>query len=119
VASDRLVVLVVDDEPILLMMAAGVVEDAGFEAVEATGADEAIRILESRLDIRIIFTDINMPGSMDGLALACAVRDRWPAIEVILTSGRRTPPSLPPGALFFPKPYDSGEVTAAMRRFAG
>jgi CheY-like chemotaxis protein len=64
------------------------VEKAGFEAIEAIDADEAIRILESRNDIRAVFTDIQMPGSMDGLKLARAVRDRWPPVALIVTSGR-------------------------------
>jgi CheY-like chemotaxis protein len=63
------------------------VEAAGYRAVEASNADEAIAVLQARKDIRIVFTDINMPGSMDGLKLARAIRDRWPPIELILTSG--------------------------------
>lgn len=93
-------VLIVEDEPLLRLMAIDVVEDAGFDAVEASDADEAIRILESRTDITIVFTDIDMPGSMDGLRLAAAVRDRWPPIRIIVTSGygRFADPVLPPGA---------------------
>jgi CheY-like chemotaxis protein len=58
--------------------------------METANADEAIRILESRNDIRIVFTNIEMPGSMDGVKLAARVRDRWPPIEIILTSGYLT-----------------------------
>lgn len=82
----RKVVLVVEDEPILRMTAVDMVEDAGFEAVEAADATEAIRILERRLDIRIVFTDIDMPRGIDGMKLAALIRDRWPPIEIILTS---------------------------------
>ncbi|MGA8228281.1 MAG: response regulator, partial [Xanthobacteraceae bacterium] len=69
------------------MHAVSLVADAGFDTVEASNADEAIAILEARKDIRIVFTDINMPGSMDGLRLAHAIRRRWTPIELILTSG--------------------------------
>ena len=66
------VVLVVEDEPLLLMLAGEIVEDAGFEPILAHKADEAILILESRDDISIVFTDVRMPGSMDGIRLAAA-----------------------------------------------
>lgn len=106
-------VLVVEDEPLLRMMAVDVVADAGFEAIEAKDADEAVRILEARDDIVIIFTDIDMPGSMDGMKLAAAVHDRWPPIHIIVTSGhvKATDLILPEGAVFFPKPYDTQRVS--------
>ncbi len=85
------VVLVVEDEPILRMMAVDLVERAGFEAVEAAGSNDAIRILETRPDIRVVFTDIDMPGGLDGMKLAAAIRDRWPPIELIITSGKHKP----------------------------
>src|SRR6202035_2466812 len=84
-------VLIVEDEMVLRMRAVDIVEDAGFNAVEAVNADEAFSILESRSDISLLFTDIQMPGSMDGLKLAHAVHDRWPAIKIILVSGRVKP----------------------------
>jgi CheY-like chemotaxis protein len=83
-------VLVVEDDEILRMCAADVVADAGFTPVEATNADEAVAILESRSDIALLFTDIQMPGGMDGLGLAQAVHNRWPAIKIILVSGIAT-----------------------------
>ena len=83
----RPVVLVVEDEPLMLMDALDLVTGAGFEAIGAKNADEAILILENRNDIRVVFTDVNMPGSMDGIKLAHAVRNRWPPIEIIVTSG--------------------------------
>src|SRR5213080_3824427 len=85
------VVLVVEDEMLLRMRAINMVEDAGFTAVEAVDADEAVAILESRSDIALLFTDIQMPGSMDGLKLAHAVHERWPAIKIILVSGQIKP----------------------------
>jgi CheY-like chemotaxis protein len=114
------VVLVVEDEPILRMMAVDMVEDAGFEAIEAADATEALLILESRLDIRIVFTDIDMPRGIDGLKLAMLIRDRWPPIEIIVTSGhvKLTDVRLPPRSVFFSKPYRQEQVVAAMRKFA-
>ena len=92
------------------------VEEAGFEALEAASADEAIRILETRSDIRIVFTDIDMPGSMDGIRLAACIRDRWPPIELILTSGKMLPSSedMPARGIFFSKPYKRSDVAAAL-----
>ena len=84
-------VLVVEDEMVLRMRAVDIVEDAGFTAVAAVNADEAISILEGRSDISLLFTDIQMPGSMDGLKLAHAVHDRWPTIKIILVSGQMNP----------------------------
>ncbi len=119
VPSPKAIILVVEDEPILRMMAVGLVEDAGFEAIEATNADEALVLLESRADIRLVFTDIDMPlGSMNGLKLAVAVRHRWPPIAVIVVSGHRAPEKgqMPEGTVFFSKPYPEGTLIDAMRQ---
>jgi CheY-like chemotaxis protein len=86
--SKRPVVLIVEDEFLLRMDAVDMVADAGFEVVEAADADEAIGILDARRDIAVVFTDIQMPGSMDGLKLARAVKGRWPPIKIVATSGR-------------------------------
>jgi DNA-binding NtrC family response regulator len=101
------VVLVVEDDEMLRMCAADVVADAGFTPVEAANADEAISILESRSDIALLFTDIQMPGSVDGLGLAQAVHDRWPAIKIILVSGRveLSERERPANSRFFQKPF--------------
>jgi CheY-like chemotaxis protein len=113
------VVLVVEDEPLLLMMAAEIVEDAGFEAVPAHNADEAILILESRDDISIVFTDVRMPGSMDGIRLAAAVRDRWPPIKLVVVSGHVTGESeLPSGTHFYRKPYVAEKIAASLHELA-
>jgi len=111
-------VLIVEDEPIILLSASDMVEEAGFQPILARNAQEAIDILESRDDIRIIFTDIDMPGSMDGMKLAAAVRNRWPPIEIIVTSGHKniSQSDLPERGLFFRKPYGSQKVTQAMQR---
>jgi DNA-binding NtrC family response regulator len=114
----RSVVLVVEDEVIVRLMAANALEEAGFTVIEASNADEAVRILESRTDIRIVFTDIDMPGSMDDMKLAACIRDRWPPVEIILTSGHFAAKdvTMPERGLFFPKPYDPHAVGQAMRR---
>jgi CheY-like chemotaxis protein len=100
-------VLVVEDDEVLRMCAAEVVADFGFTPVEAADADEAVAILESRSDIALVFTDIQMPGSMDGLGLARTVHDRWPTIKIILVSGRAelSERERPINSRFFQKPF--------------
>ena len=114
----KAMVLVVEDEALLRMAAVDFVEDAGFKAIEASNADEAILVLEARTDIHVVFTDVDMPGSMDGLRLAEAVRGRWPPIQIIVTSGHRivTVDVLPPGSVFFAKPYREEEIVATLQR---
>lgn len=109
-------VLIVEDEPLLRMLAVDVVEEAGFTALEASNADEAIALLETDTNIRILLTDIDMPGSMDGLRLAAAVRNRWPPIEIIVVSGMRKPEAheLPTRGVFFSKPYDVRQISAQL-----
>jgi CheY-like chemotaxis protein len=116
----RTIILVVEDEPILRMMAVDLVEEAGFEAVTAADAEEAISILSSRGDIQIVFTDIDMPRGIDGLRLAALIRDRWPPIEIIITSGKVKPEdaALPGGSLFIPKPYRHAALVDEFRRVA-
>jgi two-component system, response regulator PdtaR len=118
---DKAIVLVVEDEVLIRMSAVQMVEDAGFTAVEACNADEAIGILESRPDIRAVFTDINMSGSMDGWKLAHAIRHRWPPIHLIVTSGLYVPEDgqMPAKGLFIRKPYSAEQVTAALREVFG
>jgi CheY-like chemotaxis protein len=113
------VVLVVEDDPLLRLTTAEGLQDAGFDVIEAQDADEAIKILETRADIRVIFTDIEMPGSMDGLKLAAMVRDRWPPVEIIVTSGKQMPEAekLPQRSRFFPKPTDFTTVAKTIREF--
>jgi len=114
-------VLVVEDEMVLRMRAVDIVEDAGFRSIEAVNADQAISILESRSDISLLFTDIQMPGSMDGIGLARAVSVRWPLIKIIVVSGQLNPPSaeLPPRSRFFGKPLEAGQMIAQMRNMIG
>ena len=114
------VVLIVEDEMMLRMRAVDMVEDAGYTPIEALDADEAVAILESRSDIALICTDIQMPGSMDGLGLVHAVHARWPSIKIVV-SGQLNPPSidLPPCSRFFGKPLEAGQMIAQMRNMIG
>jgi CheY-like chemotaxis protein len=119
--SRRPVVLIVEDEFLLRMDAVDMIANAGFEVVEAANADEAIEILEARRDITVVFTDIQMPGSMDGLKLVRAVRGRWPPIKIVATSGHPhvRAADLPEGGRFLPKPYSPVEVTGLLRELTG
>lgn len=114
----RKVILVVEDEPILRMMAVDLVENAGFEPVEATDATQAIEILERRMDIRVVFSDIDKPRGLDGMKLAALIRKRWPPIEFILTSDKLAPrpEELPERGVFLSKPYRVDEVISTLRR---
>lgn len=116
----RPLVLIVEDEPWTRLSAAAMIEDAGYDILEAVGADEAIRILEGRIDVGFVFTDVEMPGSMDGLKLAFAVRDRWPFINIVVTSGHRhlSENDLPLGGRFIAKPYDPSLVVRTLANFA-
>ncbi len=120
-SGQKPVVLVVEDESLIRTSALEMVEQAGFEAIAASDADEAIRILESRNDIRAVFTDVQMPGSMDGLRLARVVRSRWPPVALIVTSGRTkiSEADLPSGGRFLDKPYHSGQVGATLQQLIG
>jgi len=115
------VVLVVEDEMLLRMRAVDMVEDAGFTPVEAVDADEAVAILESRSDIALLFTDIQMPGSMDGLGLARAVHERWPPVKIILVSGQLKAANIdiPADSRFFGKPLKAGEMIAEIQDMIG
>lgn len=112
------VVLVVEDSAIIRMSAVDLVLSAGYEALEAGDADEAIRILEARDDIDLVFTDVQMPGTMDGIKLSHYIRDRWPPVKLIVASGAAIVEEsmLPAGSRFFPKPYDDLTITEAMQR---
>ncbi|KKB85831.1 hypothetical protein VW29_05960 [Devosia limi DSM 17137] len=110
-------VLVVEDEPLVLMEIADFLRDEGFVVFEAATADAAIAVLEGNAAISILFTDIDMPGSMDGLKLSAAVRNRWPPVKIVVTSGHRMVEvtDLPDGGVFFSKPYDHGKIAASFR----
>jgi CheY-like chemotaxis protein len=110
------VVLVVEDEPLVRLDAIDLLTDAGFRVLDAANADEAIEILEARNDIRAVVTDIQMPGSMDGLKLAAMIRNRWPPIALIVTSGHAFPrkDDLPERGWFIAKPYTGARLVEAI-----
>ena len=112
------VVLLVEDDPLVRLVAADLLSDAGFRVVEAETADAAIGVLEARDDIRVVVTDVRMPGKRTGLDLAEDVQNRWPGTPVLITSGY-LPPSPRPmlrGASFLAKPYDVEELVQRVRR---
>lgn len=105
-----MVILVVEDESFINLMVSEDLRRAGHMVISAYSADQAIAILESRNDIRLVFTDVDMPGSMDGLKLAAAVRDRWPPVQIVITSGRYPEAVVPGSMTFLPKPYRIDEL---------
>ena len=113
-------VLVVDDEPLLRLFNVDMLSDAGFEVLEAPDADEALRILELTSGIKVVFTDVEMPGAMDGFGLAERIELRWPRIGVVVTSGRRFPHASfsAPARRFVAKPYSVSQVVALIDTFA-
>jgi two-component system, response regulator PdtaR len=118
IPDSKPLVLIVEDENLVRFGAVAMVEEAGYEAISASDADEAIHILESRSDIRTVFTDIQMPGSMDGLRLAWVVRERWPPVALIVTSGKSDvlDTDLPAGGRFIRKPYDRSQIETTLRQ---
>lgn len=113
----RIRILVVEDETFIRMDVVEILIAAGFDVVEAVSAAEGIRALERDPDIRLIFTDIDMPGAMNGLKLAAAVRERWPPIKIIATSGqfKVQDGDLPPDVRFFAKPCQPAQIIDAVR----
>jgi two-component system, response regulator PdtaR len=113
-------VLVVEDETLVLLTICEALRSEGYEVLTARNADEAIQILETRNDINTVFTDVEMPGSMDGLRLAAAVRDRWPPINIVVTSGKGRPrdTQMPTNTQFVDKPYQTADVLAAFCAFS-
>lgn len=115
--SASFAVLVVEDEPLIRWAIVEFLEDEGHRVTEAGNAAEAIAALEAECGIQLMFTDVDMPGSMDGLALARAVRVRWPPLRIIVTSGKRMVEitDLPDGSTFFSKPYSHRRILDSMR----
>ena len=115
--TDQIGVLVVEDEPLVRMDVVDQLEREGFRVFEAATADQAVALLEAQQTIRLLFTDIDLPGSMDGLKLAAAVRNRWPPVKIIVTSGHRTieVTDMPDGSVFFAKPYRHAGVMTSIR----
>lgn len=117
----KTIILVVEDDFLTRANAADMVRDLGFEAIEAADADQAVSFLERTDDITIVFTDIQMPGSMDGLALVALVRDRWPPVALLVTSGEVVPQArdMPSGTRFLPKPYLIEELKTHLDALSG
>ena len=113
-------VLVVEDDALIRMDTIDALADAGFSVHEAKTADEAIELLERHKEIRFLFTDVEMPGSMDGLKLAHYVRGRWPPVKIIVTSGRMSlgDDDMPTGSFFFDKPYLHENLTRKLRQWS-
>jgi len=111
------VILIVEDEPLLRELTVEVVEAAGFVALQAGDAEQAVALLEARADIAVVFTDVNMPGPMDGLDLAQAVHHRWPPIKILVASGqvRLQSSDLPLNSAFLRKPYRGAVMIAQLR----
>lgn len=117
----RYAVLVVEDDALVRAEAVDLCEEAGFTAYEARNAEQALRLLERHSHIRVLFTDVEMPGTMDGLKLARAVRERWPPVTIIVTSGRVRVEAedMPENGLFFAKPYPPNGIVRALSDIAG
>lgn len=118
-AQHPTLVLVVEDDPLLMMSLVDYVHAAGCEAVEVTSVAEAIEILETRTDIRTVFTDLDMRGSTAGMRFAVAVRDRWPPIELLMISSiPHEERNLPERGILVGKPFDQRRIVAALRKLA-
>ena len=117
----RSVVLVVEDEALIRLSAVQVAEEAGYEVLEAGNADEAIALLEARNDINLVFTDVHMPGTMDGMRLAHYIRNRWPPVRLMVASGVAilSERDMPSGTSFFRKPYMESAIADEMKRLLG
>ena len=110
----------VEDEPLLRELSVFVLEDAGYEVREAATADEALTIMNSGSAVSVMFTDVNMPGSMDGLELARRCHRRWPGLKLIVTSGagRVRPADVPGDGRFLAKPYALSELSRTVAELA-
>ncbi len=111
------VILIVEDEALIRLSAVGMLQDAGFRMIEAVNSDQALELLEADSDIQLLFTDINMPGAIDGLALARQVHDRWPHIRIMVASARAMPQpdEMPAGCRYHQKPYSPDIVVKHCR----
>jgi CheY-like chemotaxis protein len=110
-------ILVVEDEMLVRMHGTDILEEAGFSVIEAANADEALAILTGQDAVHLLFSDVDMPGSMDGLALARQVHQRWPNIRLLLTSGhhRLNEDQLPDNGKFLGKPWTHDVLLSRIR----
>lgn len=106
--------MIVDDEYLVRRLGVDILEEGGYEVIEAANAAEALRRLENDAEVVVLFTDVNMPGTPDGLGLAQLVSSRWPNIKIVVASGavRPLPTELPDNGLFLSKPYRADELLA-------
>lgn len=116
--AQEALILIVEDECLIRMHAADVASEQGYLVLEAGSGDEALMLLERESGIDILFTDIDMPGKCDGLALAKYIRHSWPSVRIVVTSGKVRPRAqdLPDGSLFLAKPYRPSELAEAFAR---
>lgn len=116
-ADDKQTVLVVEDDVLVRMHGVDILEDAGFTVLEAETADDAITLLQGQQDVHLLFSDIDMPGSMNGLELAQLVRDRWPKVRLLLTSGHHhiEEEALPEHGRFVRKPWTRERLIATIQ----
>lgn len=114
-------ILVVDDEPIIRLDAVAIIEDAGFVVFEAADAEEALEIMSAHPEVSVLFTDINMPGPLNGLELARRVHEGWPMVQLVITSGRvvPNPDEIPEHGHFVAKPYQTSAVVNLLRSICG
>lgn len=117
-ASTVPLVLIVEDEPLIREIAVAAIEDAGLPVLEASDAQQALRILQERSDVGVLFTDVNMPGALDGIELARLVHEQWPDIRLLVTSGRPLDTPVPDDGRFVAKPYDLDHITQAVSELA-
>ncbi|GGF84847.1 hypothetical protein GCM10007301_51050 [Azorhizobium oxalatiphilum] len=117
--EQRPVCLVVEDEARNLMNAMTIAEECDFDVIQAVNAEDALKLLEARTDIRVVFTDVHLPGSVDGLSMARTVRERWPDIHILVASGKVDidPALMPSRGVFLPKPYEPDMLEATLRTF--
>jgi CheY-like chemotaxis protein len=111
------VILVAEDDVLVRLVAVDLLAEAGFSVLEAEHADAALLILNLQAaDVHVLFTDIHMPGSMNGLALAQHAHRHFPWIALLVASGDARPgeKDLPEGCRFLAKPYDSGHAIASI-----
>jgi DNA-binding NtrC family response regulator len=110
----------VEDDPLVRLFASDIIEEAGFEVLEAPNATAAIATMENRQGVRVVFTDVDMPGGISGIKLVAVIRARWPTVQIIVTSGQPWPSDEPllENVEFFPKPYRQDRVLEAVKRMA-
>lgn len=120
-AGKAATVLIVEDEDLVRMVGTDILELGGYRVLEAANAEEALRQLENDAEVMVLFTDVNMPGTPDGLGLAKLVSDRWPDMKILVASGnvKPQPGDLPEHGLFLSKPYRADDLLALVRKLAG